>query len=206
MNAVLTGDIVNSTTLQAPVIHDLLRHLEAVLAGSQFEFFRGDSLQAYFEDPAAALRAAMRCRTAALSIMLDGQEIMADVRVSIGIGSVELPIRDLATARGEAFLLSGRALDALGKSAGTIIMVDGSKLTNLCLDVMSDYINSVFRQLTPKQAEVIHLLLAGLNQQQVAETLKRSKSTISQHATAGKWDELEKILSDYEKLTQLISS
>jgi hypothetical protein len=138
--------------------------------------------------------------------MLDGQEIMADVRVSIGIGSVELPIRDLATARGEAFLLSGRALDALGKSAGTIIMVDGSKLTNLCLDVMSDYINSVFRQLTPKQAEVIHLLLAGLNQQQVAETLKRSKSTISQHATAGKWDELEKILSDYEKLTQLISS
>jgi hypothetical protein len=206
MKAVLTGDIVNSTTLQASVVHDLLRHLEAVLDGSQFEFFRGDSLQAYFENPAVALRVAMRCRTAALSIMVEGQEIMADVRVSIGIGGVELPVRDLATARGEAFLLSGRALDALGKSAGTIIMVDGSKLTNLCLDVMSDYINSVFRQLTPKQAEVIHLLLAGLNQQQVAETLKRSKSTISQHATAGKWDELEKILSDYEKLTQLISS
>jgi hypothetical protein len=206
MNAVLTGDIVNSTTMQAPVIHDLLRHLESVLAGSQFEFFRGDSLQAYFEDPAPALRVAMRCRTAAISIMAEGQEIMADVRVSIGIGNVEVPVRDLATARGEAFLLSGRALDALGKSAGTIIMVDGSKLTNLCLDVMSDYINSIFRQLTPKQAEVIHLLLAGLNQQQVAETLKRSKSTISQHATAGKWDELEKILSDYEKLTQLIPS
>ena len=70
---------------------------------------------------------------------------------------------------------------------------------------MSDYINSIYREMTPKQAEVVLELLNGNNQQQAAENLKRSKSTISQHVTAGRWEEINKILNNYNRLVQLAS-
>ena len=59
--------------------------------------------------------------------------------------------------------------------------------------------------MTPKQAEVVLELLNGNNQQQAAENLKRSKSTISQHVTAGRWEEINKILNNYNRLVQLAS-
>jgi transposase len=59
--------------------------------------------------------------------------------------------------------------------------------------------------MTPKQAEVIFELLKGYSQQHVADKLNRSKSTISQHVTAGRWDEIENILNKYQDIVQLIS-
>ena len=78
-------------------------------------------------------------------------------------------------------------------------------MANLALAVMSDYINSIYKQMTPKQAEVIFELLKGASQLQVAEKLNRSKSTISQHVTAGRWDEIESVLNKYQQIVQLIS-
>ena len=127
------------------------------------------------------------------------------MRVSIGIGEVVSPIGSLATAKGEAFLISGRALDALQKTEGRLIIVTENKITALAFEVMSDYINSIYREMTPKQAEVVLELLNGNNQQQAAENLKRSKSTISQHVTAGRWEEINKILNNYNRLVQLAS-
>jgi transposase len=60
--------------------------------------------------------------------------------------------------------------------------------------------------MTAKQAEVIFELLKGDTQQQVAEKLNKSKSTISQHVTAGRWDEIERILKNYKKLIELLTS
>src|SRR6185295_16281359 len=109
------------------------------------------------------------------------------------------------TAKGEAFLLSGRALDSMSKTEGRLVIVTENKLANHALGVMSDYINSIYKQMTPKQAEVIFELLKGYSQQHVAEKLNRSKSTISQHVMAGRWDEIENILNKYQEIVQLIS-
>jgi hypothetical protein len=76
----------------------------------------------------------------------------------------------------------------------------------LALEVAGDYINSIYKQMTAKQAEVISELLNDLNQQEVAEKLKRSKSTISQHVSAGKWEEIEAILNNYLKIIALLES
>ncbi len=205
IHAVLTGDIVNSTLLEASQEKKLLKLLQHILSDHKQEFFRGDSFQAYIKESSLALRIALQCRTAAISLQPEQSPAVSDVRISIGIGQVESPVRTLATAKGEAFLLSGRALDAIDKTEGRLIIITENKLANYAFSVMSDYINSIYKQMTPKQAEVIFELLKGYSQQHVAEKLNRSKSTISQHVTAGRWDEIENILKKYQEIVQQIS-
>ena len=52
--AVLTGDIVNSTKISAAAEKKLLKVLQQVLAAYKFEFYRGDSFQVYIKNPAEA--------------------------------------------------------------------------------------------------------------------------------------------------------
>jgi hypothetical protein len=205
IHAVLTGDIVNSTLLDQQQERKLMKMLQHLLTDHKHEFFRGDSFQAYIRDPSLALKIALQCRTAAIGLNPESTPPISDVRISIGIGAVDSPVRILATAKGEAFLLSGRALDAMNKTEGRLIIITENKLANHALGIMSDYINSIYRQMTPKQAEVIVELLNGLSQQHVADKLNRSKSTISQHVTAGRWEEIENILNKYQEIVQLIS-
>jgi hypothetical protein len=205
LHAVLTGDIVNSTLLDPQQEKKLMKILQQLLTEHKHEFFRGDSFQAYIKEPALTLRTALQCRTAAIGLNPEQAPAVSDVRVSIGIGNVESPVRVLATAKGEAFLMSGRALDSISKTEGRLIIVTENKLANQALGIMSDYINSIYKQMTPKQAEVIFELLKGYSQQHVADKLNRSKSTISQHVTAGRWDEIENILNKFQEIVQLIS-
>jgi hypothetical protein len=205
IHAVLTGDIVNSTLLDVTREKKLLKILQAILSEYKHEFFRGDSFQAYIKDGSDGLKTALQCRTAAIGLQPEHATVIPDVRISIGLGKVETPVRTLATAKGEAFLLSGRAFDSLQKTEGRLIITTENKLANLGLGVLSDYINSIYKQMTPKQAEVIIELLNGYTQQQVADKLNKSKSTISQHVTAGRWDEIENLLNKYKNIVQLIS-
>jgi hypothetical protein len=203
--SVITGDIVNSTKLEATQEKKLLKILQTILSEYKHEFFRGDSFQAYIKESSNALKIALLCRTAAIGLSPEEFPAISDVRVSIGIASVETPVRTLATAKGEAFLLSGRALDDMEKTEGRLIISTPNKTANLTLGLLSDYINSIYKQMTPKQAEVIFELLKGSSQQHVADKLNRSKSTISQHVTAGRWDEIENILNKYQNILQLVS-
>ena len=58
--------------------------------------------------------------------------------------------------------------------------------------------------MTGKQAEVIFELLKEQTQQDVAGLLKKSKSTIHQHVTAGRWNEIEKLLKQFENIINQI--
>jgi hypothetical protein len=59
--------------------------------------------------------------------------------------------------------------------------------------------------MTGKQAEVIFQLLKGEMQQVVAKKLKKTKSTIHQRVTSGRWPEIEKLLQQYENIINQLS-
>jgi len=200
IRAVLTGDIVNSTRLGKANERKLLRMLKRILDSYLFEFYRGDSFQAYLKDPESAFRIALLCRAAAISIPLENETISSDVRISIGIGKVSTTVKTLASAKGEAFLLSGRAFDEITVSDTRLSIVSFNQLANAGLQVVSDYANAIFRSMTSKQAEVIFELLNGKTQLEIAKKFKRTKSTISQHVSAGKWSEIESLLKQYENI------
>lgn len=209
IGAVLTGDIVNSTKLLPTQEERLIKKLKDVLdkflGRHLHKFYRGDSFQVYMDKPEDALLMALKCRT--LAIEIAGKEeagVVSDIRISIGIGEVNLPIRDLGIAKGEAFLLSGRRFDVLQEAEQRLAIVSGEPLADIGFQVMADYLDSIYSKMTGKQAEVIIELLSNTTQQQLAETLKKSKSTISQLANAGRWPEIERLLKQYELLINQI--
>jgi hypothetical protein len=203
MQAILTADIVNSTKITSATEKKLLKVLQLLLAAYKFEFYRGDSFQVYIKNPAEALRIALLCRTAAINISQD-ENFLNDVRISIGIGQVIPPVKILGNAKGEAFILSGRAFDEIVKTGKRLVISSGNALANEAFQIMSDYINAIFNGITGKQAQVIFELLQGQTQLSVASKLKKSKSTINQHVNAGRWLEISRLLQQYENIINLL--
>jgi len=198
LQAVLTGDIVNSTKLDSPTETQLLQSLNEVLTPYQFEFYRGDSFQVYLADAGLALKTALLCRTAAIAVQ-QGEET-TDLRISIGIGEVSQPVDNLGAAKGEAFLLSGRSFDEIQKTETRLAISCQDEWGKLACTLAAGYINSIFNGITAKQAEVIFLLLQGETQQKISEKINKSKSTISQFASAGKWNEIEQVLVLFDQI------
>lgn len=207
IQAVLTGDIVNSTKLTAAKEAKLSSTLINIFVDyeSKFEFYRGDSFQAYVKNPVNALRLALLSRSAAIRLFKEDKVVLSDIRISIGIGEVTTPVRSLKTAKGDAFILSGRRFDEIIKNDQRLAISTGNPLANEGLQVIADYLNAIFDVLTGKQAEVIFELLKGEMQKVVAKKFKKTKSTIHQRITAGRWPEIEKLLQQYENIINQIA-
>lgn len=200
-HAVLTGDIVNSTQLEPATEKELVKELSKVLKPYQFEFYRGDSFQVYMKEPVKSFQAALLCRSVAVSMTGDMNDIsISDVKISIGIGPVKTPVRTLATAKGEAFILSGRSFDEMQGTGSRLSIKTGNMLADIGLQVIADYADAIYKRMTAKQAEAICGLLKGGTQQSVALQLDKSKSTISQLVSTGGWSEIERLLRQYESL------
>jgi len=202
MQAVVTGDIVNSTKLTTVNEKRILKQLKIILLPYKNEFYRGDSFQAYIKDAGQALRIALLCRTAAMAIPADENDIRSDIRISIGIGTARTPVNTLAAAKGDAFVLSGRAFDEITKTGKRLAIVTNDSIANTAFEVIADYINSVFSNITDKQATVIFELLSGRTQKKVADKLDKSRSTISQHVTSSRFYEIERLLQQYENIVK----
>jgi len=117
-----------------------------------------------------------------------------------------MPITNLGVARGEAFLLSGRQFDLLEETGRRLAIRcnEDKPVANIGFDVMVDYLDSIYRKMTPTQANLIVELLQGITQQQYVLSNGKSKSTVSQLASAGRWQEIDRVLGQYEKLIKLI--
>ena len=212
MSAVLTGDIINSTKLlpeqESALIKKLSDPLEQFLGQRLYEFYRGDSFQVFMEEPGKALQLALACRALAISITGEEEDpgVGTDIRISIGIGEASRPIGNLGLAKGDAFLLSGRQLDQLQQSEDRLAIGCNEPMANIGFQILADYLNSIYKGMTAKQANVIVHLLQGGTQQQLAITENKSKSTVSQLANAGRWPEINRLLKQYELLiNQLLS-
>jgi hypothetical protein len=197
--AVLTADVVHSTQLSAPEEKGLQASLKELYAGQRLEFYRGDSFQAAVQPVSEALRLALRARAFARSL---GNAY--DIRISIGIGKVPGPVKSLSSANGEAFLLSGRSFDEL-KDEQRLAIRGTEEGLNVTFRILAAYCDHLFRNLTARQAAVVGELLAGRTQTEAAAALGITQATISAHAGAASWPEIESLLHEYETITASLS-
>src|SRR3712207_452401 len=95
LGAVITADIVNSTAMGSIAASELRTILEQVINANQakfLSFYRGDSFQSYLVDPYPAYRLALILRTEAKLFENQLPNIKTDLKISIGIGSIETPV------------------------------------------------------------------------------------------------------------------
>ena len=111
------------------------------------------------------------------------------------------------------FLKLGRSIcicplvfDQLAKERLVIICDEKNKAVNLGMKVLSQFVDYIFQRLTVKQAAVVFELLMKRTQIETAKKLKKTQATINKHTQAAGWQELEKLLKDYENLVQLIET
>lgn len=202
--AVITADIVNSTKLSGMEHKKLIKNLGVVFHDHRYEFFRGDSFQVFIKTPGEALQVLMKARTTAMKIA-GSSAPTADIRASIGIGNVKLPVSSFQTAVGDVFILSGRAFDKMTKDSRLIILCEEKyRAINSGLKVISQFIDYLFQRLTLKQAVVVYELLMEQTQIETAKKLKKSQATIHKHMVAAGWPEIEKLQAEYKNLVTLI--
>lgn len=187
--AVLTGDIIRSGRLRPRQLESvrasLVRAVEEVrgwkrgLVKGRPEFFRGDAWQMLLGDPAMALRVGVFLRA---SLRAGG---LADSRVAIGLGEIDRPrSRRVALSTGEAFVLSGRALDKMTRYANmTVEIAESAGPLAAWLPVVGHLCDSLILQWTRRQAQMVRAA-AHPREPDHEAVAKRLKPVVSRQAVA----------------------
>ena len=205
IKAVLTADIVNSSILSEKDLNDLLFAIKTELKWqkTKSDFYRGDSFHALCETD-QALTLALRLRAIALQGIWQRKKQIIDIRIAIGIGPVDEPVKNMATAKGEAFMLSGRELDVIDKTTDRLALRCLDKKVDAGLQAVALLADSVMQKMSQKQAQAVGELLTGATQMETARKLSKTQPTINKLAQSANWNDLEKSIEIYRKLVSLI--
>jgi|GEM_PF-197479 len=207
--AVLTGDIIRSTTLSPQELDavraalitavNVARRWKRGLVQGQPEFFRGDAWQLLLTDPALALRIAIHLRASLLATGL------ADTRIAIGLGEVDAVSSErISLSTGQAFALSGKALDRMTRYSNMTIEVPPSaEALSAWLRIVAHLCDALICQWTKRQAELVRAAVqpkepdTGL----IARALRPriSKQAVAKGLGGANWYVLREAVRLYEK-------
>ena len=202
--AVLTCDITNSTTLNDIERRNLNDRIKCFVENTtkeneaEYLLYRGDSLQGVVSDTSKALKHAiyLKAYIKAFKKANSQRTTEVDIRISIGIGSIDFQGNSLLDSDGEAFQNSGRVLDTMKKKGRTLMLTTSDVSTNTKWDVILTLMEDVLEQWTILSAEVIWRLIEGWEDQKIQEDLKISQPAVSQRKKRAGWKAVKKML-DY---------
>ncbi len=204
--AVLTGDLVNSSSLSPIELNtardrlkqasDELNHWENRTLRGKIDFFRGDAWQLLLAKPKWAMRCAVYLRASLLS------QGMVDTRIAVGIGEVDsISRKRTSLSIGESFTLSGQALDSLPRRLRfTITLSPQSGHLAGWVAIAARLCDALIVHWTARQAEVVLGMLRGLTQEEVANQLDPpiSQPTANKALIGADWHALEPALKHFE--------
>ena len=197
--AVISGDLVKSTRLEAQrsvAIEGVKNAVEA--ARSRLvqkncrllfsDFYRGDAFQCALSDPRQALWTVVYLR--AELIKLSGKTLRPDARFGLGLGTAsEWNENNISASDGEAFQLSGKALDSLKSSKEKyrrLRILSPWPDKNPLLAVLAAWLDAAIQRWTREQTEAISLFLDDKTQEEISKELHiRQPAVQTRLQTAG---------------------
>ncbi len=227
---IITGDIVSSREIEAPIrerlfddIGSLLKDLKKQWINS-YETYRGDSLQCEVKSPEVALRVALIIRSFFRAYFPDelkpkipskkGKKAIAtkgyfatnfDVRLGIGIGTVDFIKKNkITTSDGEAFRLSGEALDNLAQATQRLAVKTFNPTFNEQIEPPVLLLDALIQKWTQNQAELVLYKLQDKKEDEIAASLKITQSAVNQRTKTAQWLAIEKLVLYFEKTVKTI--
>ena len=159
--------------------------------------YRGDSFQIVVDNSEPSLTIAIAIRAKLRASTPEKKEIW-DARISVGIGDVSFESDNIVTSDGEAFRLSGRAFDAMGKKRLTIT-TPWSEFNN-SMELVTRFADDVVSSWTVKQSKVAyHSLLFPKTQKDMAADLGLTKQNFNSHWTSARIQLIQDYI-EYNKL------
>lgn len=196
MQAVITGDIINSSSIEDrdALIKRLKQEFSLLEKSSSnsFSLYRGDAFQGICPaDDAFHIYLKIK------ALLINRK---SDVRIAIGIGPIEHMKKNLAESDGTAFRLSGRTLDTLKPANRKFMIKTVSEETNKELELACNMLDVIISNWTAKSTEVIYYILEGKTQSEIAELLKISQSAVHQRLQTANWPIIELFMKRYEEI------
>lgn len=213
MKAVLTADLIDSSQYEEEVLKKVLDTLSSEFEliikhhkkkNVRFSIYRGDSFQGIVQDPANALLISLQIKAAVNRIHLKRTKKnktyskIADFKIAIGIGAIDLERKAISESNGQAFQFSGRSLDE---------MKTGNRKTRLKTpeQEVDDEFNTSFYLLdtitdkwSTASAEVVYFLLKGYKEREIATELNITQSAVNQRKKASGWEAITALLERYQ--------
>jgi len=215
--AAITGDIVGSTRFASDqrekvvsAVKSSFKTVEDALPGTfcaPFAIYRGDGFQGVVDKPEFALRAALLMR-ASLSAGFEfgSRRLRMDARMAIGIGAIDfLPKNASAEGDGEAFRLSGPALDSMKGEHRLVIRTCWPQL-HAELDTECALLDAIISKWSAGQARAIVEQIRNMTQEAAARKLGISQPAVQQRLKhAGGWAVAEFCRRYEEIISQMIN-
>lgn len=191
LQGIITADIVGSTLIREDVcgelpklIYKLADELQEVCP-IEVEIFRGDSFQVMVPDAEKAPLVAVIFRAGLRKSELRSGASQLDARMAVGIGGVSYTDEKISMSAGEAFTLSGREFDELGKRR--LSVVTSSEEVNAELRVETAFLDDIVSHWTKQQSECMFLaLLTNAKQAELASEGKTSRQNVGKKLSAAK--------------------
>ncbi|TVP48682.1 MAG: hypothetical protein EA350_02970 [Gemmatimonadales bacterium] len=197
IHAVLTGDLVASAESTPESVDAAVRALETAAGqvglwtgrDTHFTRFRGDGWQLYLDTPDLSLAAVLL-----LVATLRARRTELETRIAVGFGTINKlgeTGNGLADASGEAFTLSGRALDEMPRHRR--IALAGPGVVQGWHDALFDLVLWIAGRWTPEQAEAVSLALdprERRTQAEIAGMLGVTRQAVQARLSGAGWDAL----------------
>jgi hypothetical protein len=185
IKGVITGDLVDSTNIAAKWRQTVVNALHKCVAESltltpiKLDMYRGDSFQVLVDNPEYVLAIGIALRAKLKAETPDKQNLW-DARLSVGVGEISFESSNIVTSDGEAFRLSGRSFDHIGKKRLTIATpwLD----FNNDIELVTRFADDVITSWTAKQAKVVYQsILFPKLQKDLAEELGMTRQNFNYH-------------------------
>lgn len=194
MKAVLTGDIINSRKVESDVwLPQLKDYLIKITKNTkEWEIYRGDSFQVQTK-----VEDALKIALCIKALIKTNAKI--NVRISIGIGDISFKGKKITESNGTAFINSGEAFEKLKNN--TLVIKTPFKEIDEYFNPILKLLSFVTDNWKPATSEAIFFSLMNrdLLQKEVAEKLKKDKTTVNRALKRGAYEEIGEVLDLYHK-------
>lgn len=212
MIAVLTADLIDSSQYDEGVLKKVLDTLSSEFQlitkeykkkEVRFDIYRGDSFQGIIKDPAQALLISLQIKAAINKIHLKKTRKsrtyskIADFKIAIGIGTIDLERKAIAESNGQAFQFSGRSLDDMKNENRKTRLKTPEQETDDEFNTGFYLMDTITDKWSTASAEVVYYLLKGLKEREIARELNITQSAVNQRKKASGWEAINTLLTRY---------
>ncbi len=224
IRATISADIIASSALSASEIDHLTQRIFFMFdkireyqESNQREkvvcrLVRGDTIECLAYNPGDALRIALTIKAGIKSFPLYDytnkyRKIFENygARVAIGVGEMEMSLLDKEIWKGDAISLSGRLIANQKTSSKERVVIKNTmffgsyddKQTQQFQTVIS-LLDVIFNKMTRRQCEIVLWKLVGCSEQEIAEVLTISQSSVNQHSSAAGWTSIEDAINHFQ--------
>ncbi len=202
MIAVLTGDIVKSSSARTFIWVDVLKQYFSTLGDTptEWDIYRGDEFQLK-TSPENALLVAIKIK--ALIKSLEG----LDVRIAIGLGDETYLGQGISESNGSAYNRSGRDFETLKELKYNLVVATSNVVYNNTLNLMLKLALNFMDNWSVVSAEITTIVLNNpdWSQEKIAEELGVKQSAVSQRKKRARLHLVLELLKYYQNTYKNIS-